>query len=330
MKRPPCLARVSGFPSALFLLATLLAGLLPAPIAIAEQSGESLRANPEISVPPTSRLIDSNDPYLLQHAHNPVDWYPWGSEALEKARRENRPIFVSIGYSTCYWCHVDERTLYADPEIAKLMNEWFVNIKVDREQRPDLDRIYMTATQLLTGRGGWPNNVFLTPDLKPFYAGSYFPPTDEGSGRPGFPTVLGAIHDAWLHRRADLERRADLVHAAMQDVMRPSADGGAASIPPSTLRERARLAILAGFDGRNGGFGPGASPFGVLDVAGQVFEWTATADGAGRNIVKGGAWDDEGCGVCRPAAPGTLSSVSGSSVTPERHAWRGEPGGRRR
>jgi len=113
----------------------------------------------------TNKLIDSNDPYLLLHAHNPVDWYPWGAEALAKARRENKPIFISIGYSTCYWCHVAERTIYSNPDIAKLMNQWFVNVKVDSEQRPDLDRIYMMARQIMTGQGGWPNNLFLTHDL---------------------------------------------------------------------------------------------------------------------------------------------------------------------
>src|SRR5262252_4437515 len=127
----------------------------------------------------TNRLIDSHDPYLLLHAHNPVDWYPWGPEALAKAKRENKPIFLSIGYSTCYWCHVAERTIYSDPEIAMLMNQWFINIKVDREQRPDIDQIYMLATEILTRRGAWPNNLFLTPDLKPFFAGSYFPPHDD-------------------------------------------------------------------------------------------------------------------------------------------------------
>ena len=111
----------------------------------------------------TNRLIDSNDPYLLLHAHNPVDWYPWGPEALEKAKREQKPIFLSVGYSTCYWCHVAEETIYSRQEFADLMNAWFVNIKVDREQRPDIDRLYMAATQAMTGRGGWPNNVFLTP-----------------------------------------------------------------------------------------------------------------------------------------------------------------------
>jgi len=124
----------------------------------------------------TNGLIDSNDPYLLLHAHNPVDWFPWGPEAFAKAKKENKPIFVSIGYSTCYWCHVAERTIYSNPDIAKLMNQWFVNVKVDSEQRPDVDRIYMLARLIMTGSGGWPNNLFLTPDLNPFNAGSYFPP----------------------------------------------------------------------------------------------------------------------------------------------------------
>ena len=135
----------------------------------------------------TNRLIDSHDPYLLLHAHNPVDWYPWGAEALAKAKKENKPIFLSIGYSTCYWCHVAERTIYSNPDIAKLMNQRFVNVKVDSEQRPDVDRIYMIARELMTGGGGWPNNLFLTPDLKPFYAGSYFPPRDDPRAGPGSP-----------------------------------------------------------------------------------------------------------------------------------------------
>src|SRR5262249_13971811 len=120
----------------------------------------------------TNRLAESRDPYLLLHARNPVDWYPWGVEAFEQARRENRPIFLSIGYSTCYWCHVAERTIYSNADIAQLMNQWFVNVKVDREQLPDVDRTYMLATQVMTGHGGWPNNLFLTPDLRPFFAGS--------------------------------------------------------------------------------------------------------------------------------------------------------------
>ena len=142
--------------SVVFAIVAWLAGSAAPAVAVAQTSAF------------TNRLIDSNDPYLLLHAHNPVDWYPWGPEALAKAKQENKPIFVSIGYSTCFWCHVAERTIYSNPEIARLMNRWFINIKVDREQRPDLDSIYMLATELMTGSGGWPNNVFLTPDLKPF------------------------------------------------------------------------------------------------------------------------------------------------------------------
>ena len=164
------------------------AALLFTPVA-ADESGVARHTN---------RLIDSANPYLLLHADNPVDWYPWGPEAFEKAKRENKPIFLSIGYSTCYWCHVAERTLFSNPEIAKLMNEWFVNMKVDREERPDIDAIYLLATQLITGgAGGWPNNLFLTPDLAPFFAGGYFPPEDDELGRPGFPNVLRSIHEQW-------------------------------------------------------------------------------------------------------------------------------------
>src|SRR2546425_877026 len=132
-----------------------------------------------------NRLARETSPYLRQHAHNPVDWYPWGDEALQRARTEDRPIFLSIGYSSCHWCHVMERESFEDEAIAALMNERFVNIKVDREERPDLDDIYMAATQLLSRQGGWPNSVFLTPELKPFFAGTYFPP-DSRHGRPGF------------------------------------------------------------------------------------------------------------------------------------------------
>ena len=153
----------------------------------------------------TNRLIYSASPYLLQHAHNPVDWYPWGEEAIAMAKKENKPIFLSVGYSTCYWCHVAERTIYSNPAIAALMNRWFVNIKVDREERPDLDQTFMLARQLLTGSGGWPNNLFLTPDLKPFFAGSYFPPEDR-EGAHGFPTILKLIHEDWEKNRAEVER----------------------------------------------------------------------------------------------------------------------------
>src|SRR6202140_3155247 len=140
-----------------------------------------------------NRLAHETSPYLRQHARNPVDWYPWGPEALERARELNRPIFLSVGYSACHWCHVMEHESFEDAEVARLLNEHFVSIKVDREERPDLDQIYMAAVQLLTGQGGWPMSVFLTPDLRPFTGGTYFPPDDRRYGQqvmPGFPRIL--------------------------------------------------------------------------------------------------------------------------------------------
>ena len=152
-----------------------------------------------------NRLIKESSPYLLQHAHNPVDWYPWGTEAFEKARRENKPVLLSVGYSACHWCHVMEAESFENKEIAALMNQLFVNIKVDREERPDLDEIYMNTVQMLTGRGGWPMTVFLTPEEKPFYGGTYFPPEDR-YGVPGFPKVLKAAAQAYRERPQDIEK----------------------------------------------------------------------------------------------------------------------------
>ncbi len=171
---------------------------------------EAALKNPDGSWKWTNRLIHETSPYLLLHAHNPVDWYPWDNEALARAKKENKLIFLSVGYSTCYWCHVMEREVFSNPEIAAMMNKDFINIKIDREERPDLDEIYMTATQLLTQRGGWPNSVFLTPDLKPFYAGTYFPPMDV-PGRPGFPTILDAVHEAWVTREVEVIESANQV-----------------------------------------------------------------------------------------------------------------------
>src|SRR5690242_11511145 len=141
-------------------------------------------------------LIHEKSPYLLQHAHNPVDWMPWGDEAFRRARDENKPIFLSIGYSTCHWCHVMERESFSNEGIAALMNKNFVCIKVDREERPDVDRIYMTAVQAIAGQGGWPLSAWLTPDLRPFFGGTYFPPESRW-GRPGFPEVLERLAELW-------------------------------------------------------------------------------------------------------------------------------------
>src|SRR5882762_766391 len=150
-----------------------------------------------------NRLTGQTSPYLLQHANNPVDWYPWGAEALERAQADDKPIFLSIGYSACHWCHVMERESFEDPTTAALMNREFVSIKVDREERPDLDDVYMAAVQSMTGGGGWPMSVFLTPALEPFFGGTYFPP-DDRHGLPAFSRVLTAIADAYRNRRSEV------------------------------------------------------------------------------------------------------------------------------
>ena len=149
----------------------------------------------------TNRLSQETSPYLRQHANNPVDWYPWGPEALERARQLDRPIFLSIGYSACHWCHVMEKESFENPDVAQLLNQYFVSIKVDREERPDLDQIYMTAVQIMTGQGGWPMSMFLTPALKPFYGGTYFPPEDR-FGRPGFLRLLEGLAKVWSECRS--------------------------------------------------------------------------------------------------------------------------------
>lgn len=162
-----------------------------------------------------NHLINEKSPYLLQHAYNPVDWYPWGDEALAKAVREEKPIFLSIGYSTCHWCHVMARESFEDPEIAAFLNKYFISIKVDREERPDLDKIYMAATQAMTGSGGWPMSLFLFPDTKPFYGGTYFPPR-ASDGRPGFMEVLESIKTAWLTDRVSLSLSAEQITAHLR------------------------------------------------------------------------------------------------------------------
>ena len=153
----------------------------------------------------TNRLAGETSPYLLQHAHNPVDWYPWGPDAFARAQREDKPILLSVGYSACHWCHVMERESFEDPDIARLMNEHFVSVKVDREERPDVDQIYMQAVQALSGHGGWPMTVFLTPEGAPFYGGTYYPPVPR-HGIPAFPQLLHAISDAWRTRRGEVLR----------------------------------------------------------------------------------------------------------------------------
>ncbi len=199
----------------------------------------------------TNRLATETSPYLLQHAHNPVDWYPWGEEALERARAEDRPIFLSIGYSACHWCHVMERESFEDEQTAALMNANFVNVKVDREERPDLDSIYMEAVQAMTGSGGWPMSVFLTPAGKPFYGGTYFPPQPR-YGIPSFPQLLLAVADAYTNRRGDLEEQAQRLTDAIGRTGSLSASGGE---PGEEILTEAAAKLLQYFDEQYGGFG---------------------------------------------------------------------------
>jgi hypothetical protein len=205
----------------------------------------------------TNRLAREKSPYLLQHAHNPVDWFAWGDEAFEKARVENRPIFLSIGYSTCHWCHVMERESFEDETVAAFLNPHFVSIKVDREERPDVDKIYMTFVQATTGSGGWPLNVFLTPELKPFFGGTYFPP-DNRSGRPAFLQLLRQIHQVWQTRRGEIAGSADEIHARLEAAS-PKANAGEL-LPPQEALKNAGDSFKRMFDPRHGGFG-GAPKF---------------------------------------------------------------------
>jgi uncharacterized protein len=204
----------------------------------------------------TNKLIDETSPYLLQHAHNPVDWYPWGPEALERARTEDKPILLSIGYSACHWCHVMEHESFENEEIAQLMNSNYVCIKVDREERPDLDSIYMNAVQMMTGHGGWPMTMFLTPDLKPFYGGTYYPPTDS-RGMPGFPKVLTAIADSYKNRREEISSTADAITAELKKSDRFIASN---EMLTTEVLNQAYSALAGNFDQKNGGFG-GAPKF---------------------------------------------------------------------
>jgi uncharacterized protein YyaL (SSP411 family) len=200
---------------------------------------------------PANRLASETSPYLLQHAHNPVDWYPWGPEAFDLARREDRPVLLSVGYSACHWCHVMERESFENDDIAALMNRLFVSIKVDREERPDVDQIYMQAVQSMTGRGGWPMTVFLTPDGVPFYGGTYFPPVDR-HGMPAFPRLLQSIADAYHSRRGEVLEAGRQLVESMQQSERLTRS---ASVLSKDVLARAYLGLSGEFDERDGGLG---------------------------------------------------------------------------
>jgi uncharacterized protein YyaL (SSP411 family) len=253
----------------------------------------------------SNRLANETSPYLLQHAHNPVDWYPWGSEALERARTLDRPIFLSIGYSACHWCHVMERESFENAAIAAQLNADFVPIKVDREERPDLDDIYMAAVQAMTGSGGWPMSVFLTPQLEPFFGGTYFPPEDR-HGMPAFPRVLSALAEAYRDRRGEVEAQGRQLAAHLREQL-TVVPGGAD--PTLTALELAAARLATAFDDVHGGFG-GAPKFPApMTLEFLLRAWRRSGDPATLRMVTltldrmadGGIHDQLGGGFARYA-----------------------------
>ena len=250
----------------------------------------------------TNRLANETSPYLLQHAHNPVDWYPWGEEAWAKARAEDRPVFLSIGYSACHWCHVMERESFEDPAIAAVLNAGYVSIKVDREERPDIDSIYMQAVQMMTGHGGWPMSMFLTPEGKPFFAGTYFPP-DDRHGMPSFRRVLQHVAEVYHSRREEVEEASNEVAKALSSQLRVRGEG---AIERAGL-DAAAARIASQYDAVHGGFGgaPKFPPSMSLDFLMQVSH--RTGDARLREIVvetltkmaRGGMYDQVGGGFHR-------------------------------
>ena len=256
-----------------------------------------------------NRLADETSPYLLQHAGNPVDWYAWGPEALEKAKREDKPILLSIGYAACHWCHVMAHESFEDEETARLMNEYFVNIKVDREERPDLDGIYMQAVQALTGHGGWPMTMFLLADGSPFYGGTYFPPEDK-HGLPSFRRVLQSVADAFARRREGVAQTAEQLKQIYQSNLAGARSSG--TLNPQLL-ETAYRAISPGYDLQNGGFG-GAPKFPAtmaLDFLLRYWKRTGTSHAleivatSFRKMARGGIYDHVGGGFARYAVDDT-------------------------
>lgn len=257
--------------------------------------------------PYTNRLSQETSPYLLQHQHNPVDWYAWGEEAFEKARREDKPLLISIGYSACHWCHVMERESFENEAMAGLINESVVPVKVDREERPDVDAIYMHACTALTGQGGWPLNVFVTPDLKPFFVGTYFPPDDRW-GRPGFATILRRIRDAWRGQRDSLTEQSSVLHKELER----------ASIHPRSGELSADLLRVAvceagsHFDRQHGGFGEAPKFPPDQRLALLLAVWYLGRSPAALEMVsftlekmaRSGMYDQLGGGFCRYSVDG--------------------------
>ncbi|MEP6626175.1 MAG: DUF255 domain-containing protein, partial [Acidimicrobiia bacterium] len=253
-----------------------------------------------------NRLAGETSPYLRQHAENPVDWYPWGPEAFRAAQEQDRPILLSVGYSACHWCHVMAHESFEDPEIAALMNRLFVNVKVDREERPDVDAVYMDAVQALNGQGGWPMTVFLTPTGAPFYGGTYFPPADR-QGMPGFPRILQAVDDVWTNQRDDVaEQTAKLTAAIESNTLRDTLDSDGTDLAFRIL-DQAYAAVTQSFDPRDGGFGraPKFPPSMTIDFLLRTHRRTGDTDALGMvtttldAMAAGGMYDHLGGGFAR-------------------------------
>lgn len=253
-----------------------------------------------------NQLIAETSPYLLQHAYNPVNWYPWGPAALERAQRDDKPILLSIGYSACHWCHVMERESFENEEIARFMNERFINIKVDREERPDLDEIYMTAVQLITGQGGWPLTVFLVPDLKPFYGGTYFPPEDRW-GRPGFRTVLQSIIAIYEKERHRVVEQSEKLTQHLQNLNALSVSQAPFTLLTPALLQRAYAHSLENFDRAHGGFSSAPKFPHSMELSFLLRYGQRTADRDAQQMVeqslekmgRGGIYDQLGGGFHR-------------------------------
>ncbi|GIL04173.1 thioredoxin domain-containing protein [Betaproteobacteria bacterium PRO7] len=248
----------------------------------------------------TNRLARETSPYLLQHAHNPVDWYPWGEEAFAKARAEDKPIFLSVGYATCHWCHVMERESFEDEAVARLLNEGFVPIKVDREELPDVDHVYMSALHAMARHGGWPMNMFLTPDLKPFYGGTYFPPQPR-FGMPAFADVLRAVREAWIARRAEIEQQAQALLDHLREGTTPPRQAVRDDLHAQAVEQLARR-----FDTAHGGFGE-APKFPQAPLLQYLLALAAAGDERARTMLlttlvqmsAGGMYDHVGGGFAR-------------------------------
>ena len=248
-------------------------------------------------------LADESSPYLLQHKNNPVDWYPWGEEAIQLAKAQDKPIFLSIGYSACHWCHVMEHESFENPELADYLNKHFISIKVDREERPDLDQIYMNAVQTMTGRGGWPMSVFLTPDLKPFYGGTYWPPT-AGRGMPGFDQVLAAVNDAWQNRRDQALETADQLTIRLEQMTEVA--GEQPQLDHSLIQQAAKQ-LEGEFDPTHGGFGAAPKFLHTMDMELLLRIWKSDKRSAWIDMVRhtldrmaaGGIYDHLGGGFAR-------------------------------